>query len=92
MNKQILSIYIKDTFDGKITAAENKKLQESQPRIYDAIFEYTDFLPPSASFTERCYNLEQGFSDRATCACGNLLKFKNYSTGYGEKCSPTCKG
>lgn len=92
MNKQILSNYVKDAFEGKITAADNKKLQETQPRIYDAIFEYTDYLPPSSSFTERCYNLEQDMNDRATCACGKLLKFKNYTAGYGVKCSPSCKG
>lgn len=92
MNKQILSIFIKDTFDGKITPTENKKLQETQPRIYKAIFDYTDYLPPSSSFTERCYLLENQIENRPTCACGKLLKFKNYQDGFGDKCSTTCKG
>lgn len=92
MNRQILSNFIKDTFDGKITPTENKKLQETQPRIYNKIFEYTEYLPPSSSFTERCYNLENGLTDRAICSCGKLMKFKNYQVGYGDKCSPDCKG
>lgn len=92
MNKQILANYVKETFDGKITAAENKKLQDTQPRIYNSIFEYTDFLPPSASFTERCFNLENDINERTTCGCGKILKFKSYASGYGVKCSPSCKG
>lgn len=92
MNRQILSLFIKDNFNGKITAVENKKLQDTQPRIYDEVFKYTNHLPPSASFTERCYNLENDISERATCDCGKILKFKSYNSGYGVKCSTSCKG
>lgn len=92
MNKHIIEIYIKENFNGKITPSVGKKVQDSQPRIYSAIMDYTKFLPDSVTFPERCYNLEYDLTERATCSCGKVLKFKNYSDGYGDKCSKTCKG
>jgi len=92
MNKQILSLYIKDTFQGKVVPSDEKKVEDIQPRILDEIIKYTDFLPPSASFAERCYVLENDIEERPVCSCGKLLKFKSYNSGYGIKCSVSCKG
>jgi hypothetical protein len=93
MNKQIVSIYIQENYGDKLTGAQ-KKLKKEQPRIYNAIYDYTDYMPKSSSFTERCYNVKAGLSKRATCSCGKKLKFKSYKNGYGStgKCSKACKG
>jgi hypothetical protein len=91
MNKQIVSIYIKDTFGDKLTAA-SRRLKEV-PRIYDAIFKYTDYMPKSSSITERCYHITNGLTERPTCEnCDKLLKFKSYKNGYSKLCSKSCKG
>jgi hypothetical protein len=90
MNKQIVSIYIQDTYGEK--APSTKKLKKDNPRIYNALYEYTDYLPKSATITERSYNVSKGLSDRPICKCGKILKFKSYKSGYGTKCSKTCKG
>jgi hypothetical protein len=91
MNKQIVAIYINETFGDKLKSA-TKKLK-SEPRIYDAIFEYTDYLRKSASMTERCYNITTNLSDRVKCEkCDKILKFKSYKKGYGKLCSKSCKG
>ena len=77
MNKQIISIYIQENFSDSLVGIP-KKLENEQPRLYNSIFEYTDYLPNSASFTERCYHLKENLKDRPVCeGCGNLLKFKN---------------
>jgi hypothetical protein len=89
LNKNIVAIYIKDNFGEK--SPKIRQLNEI-PRINDAIFKYTDYLPKSASITERCYNIVNGLDERAVCACGKVLKFKSYKEGYGKKCSKTCKG
>jgi len=92
MNRQIISIYIKENFGDNLTGA-SRKLQKTQPRLYDALYEYTDFVPKSSSFTERCYLITNDITERPKCInCDNLLKFKSYKTGYGIKCSNSCKG
>jgi len=90
MNKQIVSIYIKDTFGDKSPNA--KKLKKESQRIYDALYEYTSYLPKSSSITERSYHMINGLNERPKCDCGKILKFKSYKNGYGTKCSKTCKG
>ncbi len=90
MNRQIAAIYLKENYSDKIPNA--KALEDEQPRVYNAVLEYTDFLPPSAIFTERCYLVENDISDRVKCSCGKIKKFKNYEEGYPDKCTTTCKG
>lgn len=94
MNKVIVSIYIKEHFGDKFNGA-SKKMQKDQPRVFDALYEYTDYLPKSASFTERCYNVMNNLSERPLCeneGCDNLVKFKSFKSGYNKTCSKTCKG
>jgi len=93
MNKQIVSIYIQENYGDK--APSTKKLKKEQSRIYDGIYFYTDYMPKSASFTERCYNVKEGLYERPKCIkCDKLLKFKSYKNGYGASglCSKNCKG
>jgi hypothetical protein len=90
MNKQIVSIYINEHYGEK--APSSKKLKKDNIRIYNALYEYTGYLPQSATITERAYNVANGISDRVLCACGKVLKFKSYKNGYGTKCSKDCKG
>ena len=90
MNKQIVSIYITDMFGDK--SPNVKKLKKENIRIYDAIYDYTNYLPKSASITERSYHVINNLNERPKCSCGKVLKFKSYKSGYGNKCSKTCKG
>jgi len=90
MNKQIVSIYIKDNFGDK--APRTKKLKKESLRVYNALYDYTDYLPKSASLTERSYHVSNNLVERPKCECGKILKFKSYKNGYGTKCSKTCKG
>jgi len=90
MNKQIVSIYIKDTFGDKSPSA--KKLKKTALRVYNALYNYTDYLPKSSSIVERSYHVTNNLSERPKCDCGKILKFKSYKNGYGTKCSKTCKG
>ncbi len=94
MNKQIVSIYIQENYGDKLTGAQ-KKLKKEQPRLYNAIYDYTEYMPKSSSFTERCYNVKENLFKRPTCIkCDKLLKFKSYKNGYGVSglCSKSCKG
>ena len=90
MNKQIVGIYIKDTFGDK--APSTRKFKKETPRLYKALYEYTDYLPKSSSLTERSYHVTNGLTERPKCDCGKILKFKSYKNGYGTKCSKSCKG
>jgi len=89
MNRSIVGIYIKDNFGDK---SPNSRKLKSNKRIYDAVYTYTDYLPKSASLTERSYHVTHNLEERPKCDCGKILKFKSYKNGYGTKCSKTCKG
>jgi len=91
MNKKIVAIFIEENYPTSLNGA-SRKIKNTNPRIYDALYEYTDFLPKAASFTERVFNIVAGNVERVKCDCGKVLKFKGYKTGYGKKCSKTCKG
>mgnify|MGYP006863438376 CR=1 FL=1 len=90
MNRNIVQIYIQENFSEK--APTIKKLQKEQPRLFDAIYDYTSDMPKNTTLVERCYFMKSGLEERPVCACGKLLKFKSYKKGYPEKCSKDCKG
>jgi len=91
MNRQIIQAYIQENFSEK--APSQKKLQKEQPRIFDAIYNYTDYLPKNTTIVERCYAMMNGLTERIKCErCNKILKFKNYKAGYGTLCSKQCKG
>ncbi len=91
MNKTIVSIYLKENYKDKLPSTKLFKVE--QERLYTAIYNYTDYMPKSTSFAERCYQIANELKDRPKCInCNKLLKFKGYKSGYGKVCSKSCKG
>ncbi len=91
MNREIVSIYIKENFPDGLRGA-SKKIKINSIRIYDALYKYTDYLPKSSSFKERVYNVMNCYNGRALCECGKVLPFIGTKDGYKKKCSKNCKG
>lgn len=91
MNRKIVAIYLDENFPKTLNGAQ-RKIKNTNPRIYNALFKYTDHLLKTASFTERVYNIRHNYDSRQKCSCGNFLRFKGIKAGYGKKCSKTCQG
>lgn len=63
-----------------------------RPELHQSMVYYTDFLPATASASQRVWHMLNNVNAIQLCLCGQSVPYKHISVGYRQYCSSKCAG